>query len=242
MTTTFFIPPERIQGDLVELPADEVRHVVQVLRGRRGDEIVAVDGEGGWYRIQLKDVGKKHAIGEIVERKRDVGEPSFHLTIGIGLLKNQNRFEVFAEKAAELGVSRIVPLLTHRTEKQSIKSQRVERLLTAAMKQCGRSRLVELAPLTEFETMIADANQSLKLIAHEQSGSGASLVELLESNCQQNIVALVGPEGGFTEEEIERATVCGFKVAALGERRLRAETAALAVCAGVMLALDRDKW
>ena len=237
----FYIPPDHIQGNLVELPEEEERHAVQVLRHRKGDEIVAVDGEGGWYRVRLTGVRKKRAQGEVIEQKRDVGEPAYHLTIGMALLKNQNRFDVFVEKASELGVARIVPLLTERTEKQSLREKRVRKLLVASMKQCGRSRLVDIAPVETFDELISNASASLKLIAHEKASIDKPLLqEIKHSPRSSEVIILIGPEGGFSEEEVGRAVEVGFQMASLGPRRLRAETAAIVASTGVMIGYSID--
>ena len=238
MTTTFYAPPSAIQGGRVVLPEDEARHALRVLRKRAGDEIIVVDGVGGWYRVRLDRVGEEKAMGTVLEARRDVGEPSYHLTIGLGLLKNRNRFETFVEKAVELGVSEIVPLHTARTEKEGLKTQRTENILIAAMKQCGRSRLPTLADPTPLPSLAEASTYDAAFIAHEQVQDGADLgAALAAAQGAERVLILVGPEGGFTDEEVALATEGGCTPVSLGARRLRAETAGITVAVAVHLAL-----
>jgi 16S rRNA (uracil1498-N3)-methyltransferase len=237
MTTTFYAPPDRFSGTRIELPEDEARHAVRVLRHRAGDEIVVVDGAGGRFRVRLAEADGNRAAGDIVSEERDAGEPAYRLTIGLGLLKNPSRFETFAEKAVELGVAEIAPLVTERAERASVKHARIENILVAAMKQSGRSRLPVLAEPRPLRAML-EAEGGLKLICHEASAPEDALVARLRQHTPPAAVTvLVGPEGGFSHGEIEAAISAGWLVTSLGPRRLRAETAALAAAAGVSLVL-----
>ena len=236
MTTTYYIPIESITGNKVSLPEEEAHHAVHVLRHKIGDEIVAVDGKGGWYRIRLERIGRRVAEGEIVELKEQIGEPSYSLTVGVALLKNQKRFDVFVEKASELGVSRIVPLVTSRTEKRSIKVNRVENILIAAMKQCGRSKQVECTEVLSLDETINRFSSSLTLCCHEKADEERTLIQSLESHQgSKDVLLLIGPEGGFTDEEVQKMKAHQIDTISLGVRRLRTETAAMAASTGVML-------
>lgn len=236
MTTTYYLPRHQISGDLVILPDEEARHAIQVLRGKPGDEIVAVDGEGGWYRIQLTTLRKRHAEGVILEKKQNVGEPGYNLTLAVALLKNQKRFDFIVEKASELGVSRLVPLITARTEKRNMRTRRVENVLVAAMKQCGRSRLVEVTEVMAWGDCLNLMPEAHRYLCHEKTSESDRLHNKLSCVSQRDDLLIgIGPEGGFSEDEVADALASGFKVASLGDRRLRAETAAISACAGVML-------
>ena len=244
MTTSFYIPPQYINGERVTLPYDEVRHASKVLRKSVGDEIVAVDGTGGWYRIVLGHVDKRTAGGHIIERREGVGEPPYELTLAVAVLKNRSRFDTLLEKAVELGVSIIAPLITARTEKERIREQRSENILTSALKQCGRSRLPELMdPITlEDFLKIESEKQSpaVKLICHESAGTEFAIINALtEARGIHRVTALIGPEGGFTDDEIVTVSAAEYRLVSLGKRRLRTETAAISVCAAVMLAYER---
>lgn len=239
MTTTFYVPPSSIRGERVVLPADEARHAVRVLRKRPGDEIIVVDGEGGWYRVRLDRAGDEKAMGIVLETRRGVGEPPYHLTIGLGLLKRRSRFETFVEKAVELGVSAMVPLRTARTEKQGLKAERTMNIVTAAMKQCGRSRLPSLAAPTPLPDMLEAGDYDVAFVAHEQVVEGGSIHEALTAaQGTERVLVLVGPEGGFTDDEVAQAAAAGSRPVSLGPRRLRAETAGIAAAVAVQEALE----
>lgn len=235
MTTTFFASPSLFENGVVRLPDDEARHAVRVLRHQPGDEIVVVDGAGGRYRVRLTETDKRSAVGEVVAIEREVGEPAYRLCIGLGTLKNANRFETFAEKAVELGVAEIVPLLTERTERMSLKPQRMQNILLAAMKQSGRSRVPTLTEPRPFMEMVSET-ADLRVLCHESADPQASIPRVLSAaEDASHIIALVGPEGGFSGAEVVAAEDVGWTVASLGPRRLRAETAAIVAATAVML-------
>ncbi len=237
VTTNFYAPPSHVRGNWLELPEDEAYHAVRVLRKQAKDTITVVDGEGALHRVRLELVDKKHAAGTILETQRNVGEPPYPLTIGMALLKNQNRFEVFLEKAVELGVTEVIPLLTARTEKAHLKLNRAQNILVAAMKQSGRSRITRLADPQPLSQALADCNGSLRLFCHEKAETDQTLLRVLNAhNPNRPAAALIGPEGGFTEDEAETAEAAGAVVVSLGSRRPRGETAALTAAAGIMLA------
>ena len=235
MTTTFYAPPEAFANGRVVLPDDEARHAVRALRHGVGDEIGVVDGAGGYFRLQLTQADKRGAIGEVVSEKRDVGEPPYRLTVGLGTLKNAGRFETFVEKAVELGVHSIHPLTTERTEHTRLKAGRLDNILVAAMKQSGRSRLPVLSEPQPLEEIL-EGQKGLRILCHESAGPDAALGRILDAApAWESLTILVGPEGGFSPAEVERAEAAGWQVASLGPRRLRAETAALTAAAAVML-------
>lgn len=236
MTTIFYVPPEQIIGDRLRLPEEEARHASKVLRAVSGDVVVVVDGEGGWYRVQLDHVDRSVASGHVIERRREVGEMGYDLTLAVGIIKQRARFEVLLEKAAELGVSAVVPLRTDRTEKDHIRHKRLENKLVAAMKQCGRSRMVTLKEPVTFEEYLMEDAPQLALCCHEAAKPEDHLLGMLRTaDLPSEIGILVGPEGGFSQSEIERAKERGWRIISLGPRRLRSETAAIAAAAGVSL-------
>ena len=242
MTTAFYAPPDAFHGDRVVLPDDEARHAAKVLRREAGDEIVVVDGCGGWHRVRLDHVSRQKAVGTRVETREDVGEMPVDVTLSVGLLKNRNRFETLVEKSVELGVCRLQPMTTARTEKESIRRQRTHNLLVAALKQSGRTRLPHVPAPRPFGDVVADCRADVGLVCHEDVGSDRSLLRVLNhqlsDRAPDSVHVLVGPEGGFTDEEVEAAVEAGFVPASLGPRRLRSETAGLTAAAGVVLGLD----
>lgn len=240
MPATFFVPSSSVSADSrVLLPQDEARHAVRVLRKRRGDEVCVVTGEGMWYRVRLEEVTGQRVTGHILETRVDVGEPSYHLSIGLALLKNRSRFEIFLEKAVELGVSEIIPLETARTETASFRQARARHIMISAMKQCGRSRLTRLRTPEQLMQLLETPVSSTAFLAHEQADPAETLAAALRGcAAQARLRILVGPEGGFTDDEIVTANRRGYRVVSLGPRRLRAETAALSAAATVMMAMS----
>ena len=235
VTTTFYTPSKNIADGRLVLPDDEARHAVRALRHTVGDEIVAVDGAGGRYRVRLTEADKRGAAGEIVAVEREVGEPAHPLVIGLGVLKNAGRFETFVEKAVELGVTEIVPLETERTERARLKPTRLDNILVAALKQSGRSRLPTLAEPMPLAAVLVERSDGLRILCHEAADPQALLPKVLAREPGGGVTLLIGPEGGFSEAEVAGAQAAGWTVASLGPRRLRAETAAIAAAATAML-------
>ena len=233
MTTNFYAPPSAIRGSRVVLPKEEARHVRSVLRAERGDEIVVVDGQGGWYRVRIDHLGAEQVVGGILETRQEVGEPDVEVTVGLGILKKRSRFETFVEKAVELGVRRIVPLRTRRTERESIRRDRLRKVMIAALKQCRRSRLPELDEPQTPKMLLEDRRTGGRLLCHG-GGDGTPLLSAL-GDAPESVLALVGPEGGFAPEEVNTAVGAGCTHVTLGRRRLRAETAGVVALNAVML-------
>jgi 16S rRNA (uracil1498-N3)-methyltransferase len=244
VTTPFYAPPDAFARGFVTLPPDEARHAVTVLRHAAGDEIVVIDGVGGRHRVTLAQVGRDAARGRVTATEREAGEPPYALTVACGLVKNRGRYETFLEKATELGARRVVPLQTARTEKQGLKQPRAENILLAATKQCGRSRLPTLDAPTPFaEALDALAPEAdLMLLAHEAAAPRPLARAVADHRAAHGVpdrlVVWVGPEGGFTDAEVEAAAAAGAVVVTLGPRRLRAETAAIAATALVASVLE----
>jgi 16S rRNA (uracil1498-N3)-methyltransferase len=235
MTTNFYAPPSAFKGQRVVLPEDEARHVRAVLRAREGDEIVVVDGEGGWHRVTINHLSADQAIGVVQETRRDVGEPDVHLTVAHGLLTKRSRFETFVEKAVELGVRRILPLHTARTESDSFRYQRTRNVMVAALKQCRRSWLPALSEPQPLDDVLDETDADRPIVCHGGEGTRPLPRVLDDVEAGAQILVLVGPEGGFAEAEVERAVAAGGTPVSLGPRRLRAETAGIAAATAVML-------
>lgn len=228
MTTNFYVPPSAIRGSRIVLPEDEVRHIRTVLRGEEGDEITVVDGVGGWYRVEMTHLTPEQGVGTILEQRENVGEPGVDVTVALGILKKRSRFETFVEKAVELGIGRIVPLRTRRTERESVRVDRLRKLMIAAMKQCRRSRLPALTGPQPLETVLADEESECRLVCHGAVGATRIRAAIEDASSLGSVLVLVGPEGGFAPSEVDAAREAGCVPVSLGARRLRAETAGLA--------------
>ncbi|MBO6575528.1 MAG: 16S rRNA (uracil(1498)-N(3))-methyltransferase [Rhodothermales bacterium] len=230
---TFHVFPP-VVGDRVDLPEREAQHARRVLRLRPGDGVCLVDGLGNRFVCALDDVTAKAVRARIVEREALPRALPRRVTIGAALLKNAGRFETMLEKVAELGGDAVVPLLTERAERTRFRLDRAESILVGAMKQSGSAwltRIVDPEPLSQF---IGGAPEhALRLICHEAADPKQGLVAQLLAHPDQDVIVAVGPEGGFSEEEIGLAQEAGFQVCSLGPTRLRAETASMAAMATI---------
>ncbi|MBS4028553.1 MAG: 16S rRNA (uracil(1498)-N(3))-methyltransferase [Ignavibacteriales bacterium] len=230
----FYSSPENISSSTILLIDDEFHHCITVLRKQIGEAIFVLDGMGNCYEVKLKRKGKDFVEGNILSRKENYHEPKIDLTLAVGLLKNPARFDFIVEKATELGVKKIIPMITEHTIAKSAKVERLQKLALTAIKQCGRGFLPTISELQTFEEIIsAKENYDEKLVAYEHfisnPKSQTSPKGVLRTSHKPQIV-LVGSEGGFSEKEIEQATKNNFQLLSLGERRLRTETAAMVVC------------
>jgi 16S rRNA (uracil1498-N3)-methyltransferase len=239
----FFAPPERFapDGSAVTLAADEARHLGDVLRLGRGDEVFVFDGEGREFRCVVEAQGRDTATLKIVD---DVAparpESPLRLTLAVALLKGE-KFDLVVQKATELGVARIIPVVTKladvrlRDEADAERRlMRFRRIALEACKQSGRAREPQIDAPVEFLSLIKSAaadEQEWRVIFSERGGM--SLNKALEALRARPVAltALVGSEGGWTDEEIAEALGARWSVVTLGGRTLRAETAAITVTA-----------
>ena len=218
-----------IENGFARLAEEEAIHCVRVLRKREGDEIVIIDGIGSMYKAVLTNVSKKDCIAELGEViHKDKGR-SYRLHIAIAPTKNISRFEWFLEKATEVGIDEITPLLCEHSERKKIRLDRLEKILLSATKQSLKATLPKLNDLTsfkEFAEMHRDGPQKFMGWCEEDTG------KFLKEQYQQgkDVCFLIGPEGGFSLDEVKMATENGFETISFGESRLRTETAGLAAC------------
>ena len=211
-----------------ELEEENAKHVLQVLRMKPGQELRLTDGKGIVASCTIISVSKKNCTVTIWEKTRT--QPSSHqVTIAISLLKNAGRFEWFLEKASETGISRIVPLVCNRTERQMFRESRLKNILVSAMLQSQQSWLTELSPPAPFLQFIEQAGplfKGNKFIAHCLEDDKTELAEVVKKQDKSSLI-LIGPEGDFTQDEIKEAVKAGFQPVNLGETRLRSETAGI---------------
>lgn len=235
-----FAPLENIQDDKILLPAAESHHAGDVLRLRSGALVLVVDGLGTAYRGELRIESRKSSIVIVHAQIRNFGEPDCRLTLAAGL-STGFKFDEVVDKGTQLGVSRFVPLITEKSKVKmedarriARKTARLEKVALAAMKQCRRSFRPEIvAPMTIGQYLRQIDRDSLKLLFHPANDARA-LTDVLPPETPRRIALLVGPEAGFTSDEISLASAKGFTSVSLGPRILRTETAGPIVCALVM--------
>ena len=225
MASPYFFEANLPDTSEFELSESSSRHISQVLRMKEGVEIILTNGKGYTLNAVVLHPDKKHTRVKIISKQfLEIALPE--TCIAISLIKNNNRFEWFAEKATELGISRIVPLVCHRTEKSHFKKERITSILISAMLQSQQSWLPGLSEVTTFNEIIANADFDQKFIAHCLPGQKNDLRNEVLSN--RSKIVLIGPEGDFTAEEIAAALENNFLPVSLGETRLRTETAGVA--------------
>lgn len=212
----------------IALDEDTSRHVVQVLRMKTGEQLNLTDGKGSLLTCEITDAHKKHCTVE-VRAKTDSPQPLKQVSIAISLLKNTNRFEWFLEKATEIGVSEIIPLICERTEKEKFRHDRMNAICISAMLQSQQCWLPVLHEPVEFDNIISKASSAQKFIAHCDDSSNKNNLSAFQPFNSSTI--LIGPEGDFTSKEIEEALQNGYQPVSLGETRLRTETAGVVAAA-----------
>ena len=229
-----------VNGRYCRLDAEESGHCVRVLRHRAGDPVDVIDGQGTLYHCRLTLDNPKGAEAEILSEEADWGAHPYHLTIGCCPTKNNDRFEWFVEKATELGVDRIVPLIGDHSERKVYKTERAQRIALSATKQSLKARIPEIAEpvsVKDFLVMPGSDRASLKLIAYcfEEETLRTSIKAALNASDARDITILIGPEGDFSQEEAQLALKNGYIPIHLGNSRLRTETAAVTAVEAVYL-------
>lgn len=232
MALPFFYVADILPSSLsVVLNEETSRHIVQVLRMQNSEQLQLTDGNGNLYAAEITDNNRKKCVVKIVKTTTDSRQKSANITIAISLIKNTNRFEWFLEKATEIGITAIIPLICSRTEKQHFRQERMQGILISAMLQSQQTWLPVLHAPTKFNEVIKQATQQQKMIAHCEAEKFKTQLGQKLANPSTAQLILIGPEGDFTPEEIEQALQNNFIAVALGNTRLRTETAGVVAAA-----------
>ena len=214
------------------LPDEEAQHCVRVLRLKEGEEVEVVDGKGHLHLCRILNANAKNCAVEIV-RTTDV-KPHWgcRITVAIAPTKNIDRMEWMAEKVTEMGVDRIVPLLCRYSERKVLKTERLRKILVAAMKQSLKATLPQFDDLTPFDDFMKALPDGQRFIAYcDPAIPRRDFVK--ECLPESDVTILVGPEGDFSQPEIHAALDAGFIPVSLGDSRLRTETAGVFACAAI---------
>lgn len=211
------------------LPESDSQHAVRVLRMMPGDPIEVIDGAGHRFSCRLLDTHSKHAAVEIIGRHDMPLSWSQQITVAVAPTKHMDRMEWMVEKLTEIGVNRIVPLLSERSERKVIKTERLEKIAVSAMKQSLKSVLPIIDPLTPVNNFITECDTGQRFIAHCDNGSPRNLLARAYHAFTPAAI-MIGPEGDFTPAEVELALAQGWLPVTLGDNRLRTETAAVVAC------------
>ena len=232
----FYAPPEVISGDAITLSVEESHHLMRVLRLNVGEEVSVFDGCGNEYRCRFIAAQGKQAILERFATLTDTVESPLSLTLVQGLAKG-DKFDFIVQKATELGVTHIVPLLSDyadvnlNAQHAEKRLERWQRISLEALKQCGRRTLVEIGePLTLDDVLQNSSETTLRLYFSERGGISLQAA-IAGAQPHQAVMAFIGPEGGWSDAEIDLLNLCHSQAVSLGRRILRTETAAIVTLA-----------
>lgn len=220
---------ENIESDYYTLPQEESKHCVRVLRMQSGDTINLTDGNGWLIKARIVDDNPKACCVEVVERIPDYGKRNFVLHLAVAPTKNTARLEWLVEKAVEMGVDVITPIICDHSERCVLKTERLEKIVISAMKQSLKTFKPVVNDPTPIRDLIASPFSGQRFIAYCDGDIRTPL-----RSCYQpgsDALMLIGPEGDFSKEEVELALSSGFLPVTLGNCRLRTETAAMAATA-----------
>ena len=228
----FYIPDLAISNKpdnwIIDLPVEEAKHAIKVLRLSLDDTVAITNGAGLLLDAKIIAINKKQCIVKVEGIKEDYGKRDYRIHIAVAPTKNIKRFEWFLEKATEMGIDEITPLISFHSERREIKHERENKVITAAIKQSLKAYHPVLNEVTSFKGFMERETDEDLFIAH--------LIDekqlLLKNAClpKKKVCILIGPEGDFSKQEVEQAMSRGYKAVSLGNTRLRTETAALAAC------------
>lgn len=214
-----------INNHLITLDENDSKHAIKVLRMQEGDLLRVVDGKGNFYTCEIIQAHSKKCLLNIKD-KTFTENPYSNLHIAIAPTKNINRFEWFLEKATEIGIGSIQPLITANSERREVKIERLEKVVIAAMKQSLKSHLPIIEEIISFDQFLKMNHKGNLLLAHcNDQFERHHITKATDTN--NKTLILIGPEGDFNSKEIEKAMANGFKSISLCEARLRTETAAI---------------
>jgi len=223
-----FYTPDITSNEYV-LNEEESRHCTKVLRLGIGAHVYLIDGRGGFYKAEIASETKKNVYLSIVETTLNYQQRKHHLHIAVAPTKNIDRLEWFLEKATEIGIEEITPVICDRSERKIVKEDRLNKIITSAVKQSLQAYHPVLNPQTSLDEFLRLDNNSNRMIAHCIENEPRQYISQLLSPGQHYTI-LIGPEGDFSPDEIKLALNNGYKPLTLGDTRLRTETAALAAC------------
>lgn len=235
----FYAAPEDIDAKIALLSSEETHHLTRVLRLRVDDEAFVFDGCGREYRCRVSEIEHRARLEIITELSKEVESPA-SITLAQAMAKGE-KFDFIVQKATELGVSRIVPLATDhadvklREESVAKRVERFKRISMESLKQCGRRKLVEIASPIALEEFLKSSDAVM--IVFSERGGQAINVALQDVSDDSSIAALIGPEGGWSESELNRMSERGCRFVTLGPRVLRTETAAIVALALIQHAI-----
>ena len=232
---------EKVNGDTVTLTGENANHIVGALRMRVGEKITICDN-GRNYECELTELEKGMAKAKVIDCNMNYSEPDVSITLYQCVPKG-DKLELVIQKAVELGVSKIIPVLSSRcvsrpdSKKAGKKNERYNKIALSACEQSGRGKIITVGEQIDFKTAVKELeNYDLSILFYE--GGGKPLKEIINKQTHKNICVFIGPEGGFSQDEVNTLQENGAVIATLGKRILRTETAPLAAIVAIMLLTD----
>jgi 16S rRNA (uracil1498-N3)-methyltransferase len=210
------------------LSGEESFHAVKVLRVKEGEKIHITDGLGNLFLAEISDANSKQCQVQILETLPQQNSSPNKLHIAIAPTKNIDRFEYFVEKATEIGIAQITPLLCRFSERKILNVERLNKIIVSAAKQSLKTLFPVINQLTKFDDLVSKTSESQRFIAHCYEGEKLLLKNAFAHN--SDAIVLIGPEGDFSTAELELAIRNGFSPVSLGDSRLRTETAGIVAC------------
>lgn len=224
----FYTPNLQSNVTNYTLPEEESQHVTKVLRIKAGELIHLINGKGGLFEAVISSPHPKRCELKILSSELEFGKRNAHLHIAIAPTKMNERLEWFLEKATEIGIDEITPVICRYSERKEVKLARLEKIVVAAMKQSVKAYLPKLNEASTFSQLIKNTTTSQKFIAHCYEEDKHLLQEVYKKG--SDVLILIGPEGDFSPEEIQQAIQHNFVPVSLGASRLRTETAGVVAC------------
>ena len=221
-----FYTPDII-SNIYQLNEQESKHCIRVLRLKKGDGLFLTDGRGNLFETRLIEDGIRKCMVEIIDKKSEFGKRNYNVHLAVAPTKNINRFEWFLEKVVEIGVDEITPMICEHSERRIVKTERLEKIVVAALKQSLKAYLPKLNETKTFDELI-NVNQDCEKYIAFCDGNPALLKDVYRKG--KDVLIMIGPEGDFSKTEVEMAESKGFIPVSLGKSRLRTETAAIVSC------------
>lgn len=227
----FYNPDINESTESFSFDKEESRHIIKVLRKKDSDILHVTNGSGLLFETEITLASDNKCIVQVLSIKK-TDKPKFRLHLAVAPTKMNDRFEWFLEKATEIGIQEITPIICDRSERKVVNLERFEKIILSAMKQSNETFLPKLNEAISFKEFIKQKNEGLQLIAHCEETDKKSLKEILKPN--ESVTMLIGPEGDFSEKEIALALENNYQPVTLGNTRLRTETAAIVACLSVV--------
>lgn len=234
-----FFHPEVSENDKeVRFSREESKHIVKVLRKKEGDSLHLTNGKGWIFQTEITLADQNNCSAKIISSEKEL-QPPYYLHLAVAPTKMNDRYEWFLEKATEIGIQEITPVICDHSERKIVKTERFQRVIQSALKQSLHSRMPILNEPVNLSEFLHQEISGEKFIAHCEEDKPR---KLLSGSVKKgiSITVLIGPEGDFSSEEIEKATNAGFQPVSLGNSRLRTETAAIVACHTVALINEQE--